>query len=86
MAAFTIYDVLRHLVEKSSWSTEQDRTAAMESIREAEQMSVLGNAARLIECPHAVLSGGVCDDCGRTIEVGLSPAVPRSPVTRQGWR
>jgi len=84
MAAYTIYDVLRHLVEKSSWPSEEDRRAAVQSVTEAERMSVLGNVAVNIECPHTTLENGRCVDCGRTIEVGHT--VPVTPYHRQGWR
>lgn len=87
MAAYTIYDVLRHLCGAASWPSEEDRRAAVESINEAERMSVLGNVARNMECPHTDLDNGRCTDCGRTIEVGHGASrIGRAPITRQGWR
>lgn len=84
MAAYTIYDVLRHLAATASWPSEEDKRAAIASITEAESLSVLGNVARIIECPHTTLSAGRCVDCDRTIEVGHN--IQRTQVTRQGWR
>lgn len=72
MAAYTIYDVLRHLVEKATWPSEEDRRAATESITEAERLAVLGTVAGRLSCQHELLDAGICIDCGRTIEVGQS--------------
>lgn len=87
MAAYTIYDVLRHLAQVSPWPSEEDRHAAIKSITEAEGMNVFGNAARNIECSHPELRNGRCVECDRTIEVGHS-VIPYTggPLFRQGWR
>lgn len=87
MAAYTLYDVLRHLAGAAAWPSEEDKRAALESIGEAEKMAVLGNTARNIECPHDDIQiDGRCADCGRTINVGHGGSINRSAITRQGWR
>jgi hypothetical protein len=87
MAAFTIYDVLRHLVEAAAWRTEEDKRAALDSITENESLGVLGNIARSIGCPHPELDvTGKCGDCGRQVEVGHAGVTGMVPVRHQGWR
>jgi hypothetical protein len=83
-----VYDVLRHLCSVAAWPSEPDRRAAVASINEAEKMSVFGDVAKMIECPHdADLVDGRCQDCGRTIEVGQTgKRIVYAPIQRQGWR
>jgi len=87
MAAYSLYDVLRHLASVAAWPSEEDKIAAMASITEAEAMSVLGNVAIAMKCPHDPedRTNGKCE-CGATIDVGHGVSPPRSPITRQGWR
>lgn len=86
MAAYTIYDVLRHLAAAAAWPSEADKRAAIQSVTDAEALNVLGNLARNMECPHTDLRDGRCVECGRTVEVGRNPTIGTAPVTRQGWR
>lgn len=74
MAAYTLYDVLRTLVERVGWPTEEEKRVVLDSIREAERMSILGNLATIMECAHdyGVQADGTCSDCGRIIEPGKS--------------
>jgi hypothetical protein len=79
VAAYTLYDVIRHLASQARWPTDHDRIAALASVDEAEALAVLGTSAHNIECPHStVLDSGRCEDCGRTI-VLRDPPRPTSP-------
>jgi hypothetical protein len=87
MAAFTLYDVLRHLVQGAAFPNEEDKRAALDSITEAESLGVLGNTARSIGCPHTeLLNTGNCAECGRQVQVGHAGVIGMSTVHRQGWR
>lgn len=77
MAAYTLYDVLRMLVNDSRRSEEEKRVL-IESVNEAEDLAVLGTVARNIECPHPSMNErGKCTDCGRTLEIRDPGPYPR---------
>lgn len=88
MAAFTIYDLLRHLCQEVRWSTEQDKRVALDSVREWESVSALGHMTNTLECPHENLVGGTCTECGRAIIVGLDGQrrIQTEGYTRQYFR
>jgi len=76
MAAYNLYQILRTLVERVGWPTEEEKRVVLESINEAERMSIFGNLATSMECPHDAGEDnqGRCALCGRTIH------------QRNGWR
>jgi hypothetical protein len=69
-AAYSLYDLLRTLVERTGWPNEADKHAALASVDSAESMQIFGNLASMMACEHppeALTAGGRCDDCGRQI-------------------
>ena len=70
-AAYSLYDLLRTMVERVSWPTEEEKRTALASIDAAEYAQVFGNLASMMVCSHseeARTAGGKCADCGRQIE------------------
>lgn len=65
MAAYSLYELLRVLIQRVSWRTEAEMKAALESVDEAERMNVLGNLIPLFACKHPNKRAGRCPDCGR---------------------
>lgn len=82
MAAYSLYDVLRTLVERVGWPTEVEKRVCLESINEAEQMGIFGNLAKMMACKHDgefdtvqfvgndrrnPVRSNVCRECGRIL-------------------
>jgi hypothetical protein len=73
VAGYSIYEVLRTLVERVGWPNEAERVVVLESIAEAERVSLFGNMATLIECQHVRTEqkswkdNVKCVDCGRIL-------------------
>ncbi len=69
VAGYTLYEVLRTLVERVGWPTEEEKRVVIESIAEAERVNLFGNMATIIECTHEDVpeSTGKCTGCGRQI-------------------
>lgn len=70
-AAYSLYDLLRTLVERVGWPSESEKNAALGSVDRAEQAQVFGNLASLMACEHpeeARAASGKCADCGRQVE------------------
>lgn len=66
MAAYSLYELLRVLINRVGWRTEGEQRAALESVDEAERMNLLGNLAKMIGCRHEMKDrSGKCLDCGR---------------------
>lgn len=65
MAAYSLYELLRVLIDRVAWRTEAERNAAHESVNEAEQMNMFGNLAGAMACRHLNKRAGKCPDCGR---------------------
>lgn len=77
-AAYSLYDLLRALIERSGWPTEDEKRAALASVDQAEANSIFGNLAANMACEHPEdaldMATGKCDDCGRQIiKVGGGP-------------
>lgn len=88
-SAYTLYDLLRALIERVGWPTEAEKRAAVDSVNEAEAMGVLGTMAKQLACPHeSVRRDGICEDCGGNVVTSPSGGgtVRRAPYERQGWR
>jgi len=80
-AAYSLYDVLRTLVERTSWPSEEEKRLAIASVDQAERARVFGDMAAMLACPHeeeARTLGGRCDDCGKQVDP------PRSKTSRSG--
>lgn len=68
MAAYSLYDVLRTLVERVGWPTETEKRACLDSIAEAESMGIFGNLAQIMTCKHDRGStNGKCRECDRIL-------------------
>lgn len=78
-AAYSLYDLLRVLIDRVGWPDEDQKRAAVRSVGEAERMNILGNLARDMVCEHPTeaRSAGQCRDCGRQVENTADPS---------GWR
>lgn len=86
MAAYSLYDLLRTLIERVGWPTEEERRTAVESVNEAERLAVLGNVAQSMACDHPTIRvDGRCDDCGRAVESGSTVPV-RHAIRRTIYR
>lgn len=74
-AAYTLYEILKILVERVGWPSEAEKMRVLESISEAERVSLFGNMQQIIVCKHtatrsvSVGSGWatVCSDCGKRL-------------------
>lgn len=69
-AAYSLYDLLRTLVDRVGWPSEEEKRAAHRSISEAERLGILGNLAVDMVCDHPddQRSAGQCMVCGRQLE------------------
>lgn len=67
MAAYSLYDVLRTLVERVGWPTETEKKLCLDSIAEAERMAIFGNLAQIMTCKHEHRHGNKCSDCGKIL-------------------
>lgn len=65
MAAYSLYELLRVMIERVGWRTEAEKLAALASVNEAEQMNIFGNLAIQTACKHIKRRGNLCLDCGR---------------------
>lgn len=75
-AAYSVYDLLRTLVERVGWQSEEEKRAALASVDQLEQKQIFGNLATMIACEHPTRetdSRGRCVDCGRMIGPQISP-------------
>lgn len=52
MAAYSLYDVLRTLIDRVGWPTEEEKRLCLESVNEAERMAIFGNLAQQMTCDH----------------------------------
>lgn len=83
-AAYSVYDLLRALIDRVGWPTEEEKRAAMRSVDMAEMARVFGDVAVQMVCPHHEDdrdATGLCRACGRQIETPQSlprPGTPRS--------
>jgi hypothetical protein len=87
-AGYSLYDLLRTLVERVGWPTEDEKRVALASIDAAERMQVLGNLASMMACEHpeeAMSKSGKCADCGRQVEVEQSPWGREAPRYVRDW-
>lgn len=65
MAAYSPYQLLRVLIERVAWQSEQERELAIESVNEMERMGMFGNLASIMQCAHGDTDQyGRCVDCG----------------------
>jgi predicted RNA-binding protein with PIN domain len=74
-AAYSLYDLLRTLIERVGWPTEDEKRVALASVDRAEQMQILGNLANQMTCSHPaedMSASGKCGACGKQIEVEQS--------------
>jgi len=85
-AGYSLYDLLRTLVERVGWPTEVEKRVALTSIDRAESARLFGNIADQMACQHpeeAMAPSGVCADCGRQVEQtqwtgsGRNSGIPR---------
>lgn len=71
-AAYTLYDLLRVLVERVGWQSEEEKRAALGSVDAAERMGIFGDLAQQMACDHpnepGDRVGGRCTLCGRQID------------------
>lgn len=75
MAAYTIYELLTTLIQRVGWPTEQEKVAALESVEHYRSVSLFGNMATLIECPHDRVTSAysrngtinICVDCKKSV-------------------
>lgn len=69
-AAYSLYELLRTLVDRVGWPSEAEKQAAHHSISEAERLGILGNLAVDMVCDHPEddRSAGQCMVCGRQVE------------------
>lgn len=69
-AAYSLYELLRTLVDRVGWPSEDEKRAAHRSISEAERLGILGNLAVDMVCDHPEdqRSAGQCLQCGRQME------------------
>lgn len=91
-AAYSLYELLRTLVERVGWPDETQKRVALASVDRAESMQVFGNLASMMACDHPEVArsrSGKCADCGRQIEVEQSPYgrdIPRyGAQSGRGW-
>lgn len=85
-AAYSLYDLLRTLVERVGWPTEAEKHVALASVDAAERMQILGNLASQMTCTHppeAMTGSGRCDDCGKQIQ---NTAYPTGWLARRNGR
>lgn len=66
-AAYSIFDILRTLVERVGWPTEAEKHVVLKSITRAESVGLFGNMATLITCPHDKVVNKLCTGCGRIV-------------------
>lgn len=68
MAAYTIYDLFRQLIENSNWRNEEDKRAALDSVQEYQNLNMFGGMTLQLQCEHEEdkIVDGVCE-CGRRI-------------------
>ena len=72
-AAYSLYELLRVLIERVGWRTEAEKVAALDSVNQAEAMGIFGNLAQIMKCPHESVSRPargvtICNDCKRRLE------------------
>jgi hypothetical protein len=51
-AAYSLYDVLRTLIDRVGWPTEVEKRLCTESVNLAESMAIFGNLAQMMTCKH----------------------------------
>ena len=71
MAGYSLYDLLRTLIERVGWQDEQEKKVALQSVTEAEEMNIFGNLAAMMACPHDNVQRGRCTECGRIATITL---------------
>lgn len=82
MTAYSIYEVLKELVNKVPWHSEENKQAAIDSIIEVEQLNVFGSTVVAIQCMHTEIGDdGRCNECGRRMQ---DPTIPYYSQ-RKGW-
>lgn len=91
-AGYSLYDLLRTLIERVGWPSEAEKRVALASVDRAEQAQVFGNLATMMACDHppdARTKSGRCELCDRQVEVEISPwgrGVPRYQRENRGHR
>jgi hypothetical protein len=85
-AAYSLYDLLRTLIERVGWPSEAEKRVALASVDAAEAMQVFGNLASQMACPHPAeaMQSGKCGDCGKQVEAQRFTA-RYGPQTGGGW-
>lgn len=69
-AAYSLYDVLRTLIERVGWPTEDEKRVALASVDAAERTQIFGNLASSMACDHPegeIAESGKCAECGRQV-------------------
>jgi hypothetical protein len=77
-SGYSIYDLLRTLIERVGWPSEEEKRVALASVAELERTQVFGNLATSLACQHETGetdTDGKCIDCGRLL---------RQPQTKYG--
>lgn len=72
-AAYTLYEILRILIERVGWPSEAEKMRVLQSVSEAERVSLFGNMQQIIVCKHErtrregsyMQPYSVCEDCGK---------------------
>lgn len=70
-AAYSLYDLLRTLINRVGWPDQAEERLAIEAVNQAERMNIFGNLAQSMTCDHSAgVQRGKCVDCGKLINVG----------------
>jgi hypothetical protein len=69
-AAYDIYELLRTLIDRVAWPSEEEKLSATRSVTAFEQAGMFGNVAEQLRCEHPAEARheGQCQDCGRQVE------------------
>lgn len=85
-AAYSPYELLRVLIERVGWPTEQEKHTAVASVAAMERMQIFGNLASMMQCPHDPEAvhriSGVCGDCGSQVTGATGQRSIPGPVQR----
>lgn len=94
-AAYSLYELLRLLIDRVGWPTEEEKNAARGSVDQAERMGIFGDLALMMTCDHpddepGDRINGRCMLCGRlmvqqTHKVGGDAGYRYLPGKRTRW-
>lgn len=78
LAQMSLYDVLRLLVQKVSWSSTEMMQNALQAVDAAEHAGALSRVAESVVCQHSEVNEqtGKCVDCNKQIN-SPKPIYPR---------